>query len=155
MPKSTFVFFFFFYLGLQDELQRMRDACDNLKQANLRGDLEALKASLAATTSTNTTTKHQQLQQIHHPRKPILKRQLKVQDNDDDHMGAAAEADLQQRLLYHRSQHLGQGYYSLDRQPTRRPVQYRHYKPRRLLPQPQPRRYSQQQQRQSPQVQED
>ena len=135
----------------------MRDACDNLKQANLRGDLEALKASLAATTSTNTTTKHQ-LQQIHHPRKPILKRQLKVQDNNDDHddhIGAAAEADLQQRLLYHRSQHLGQGYYSLDRQPTRRPVQYRHYKPRRLLPQPQPRRYSQQQQRQSPQVQED
>ena len=119
----------------------MRDACDNLKQANLRGDLEALKASLAA-------SKQPQDQPAAHPR-PILKRQIQV----DDEVGAA-EAELQQRLLYHRSKHLGQGYYSLDRPTRRPPVQYRHYKPRRLLPQPQPRRYSQQQ-RQSLQVQED
>ena len=119
----------------------MRDACDNLKQANLRGDLEALKASLAA-------SKQPQNQPAAHPR-PILKRQIQV----DDEVGAA-EAELQQRLLYHRSKHLGQGYYSLDRPTRRPPVQYRHYKPRRLLPQPQPRRFPQQQQQQSPQVQD-
>ena len=116
------------YLGLQGELQRMRDACDNLKQANLRGDLEALKASLAGSNR--------------QPPRPILKRQSRLGEE-------AAAADLHhhqqqpqqpQNSLHYRSKHLGQGYYSLDR-PRARPTMYRHYKPRRLLPQPQPRRF--------------
>ena len=108
-----------------------------MKQANLRGELDSLKATLAARPqqqqtqqpSTSSSSASQQPQTtIQHPPRPILKRHAQVGEEDLQH---------HQRFYYHRSKHLGQGYYSLER-PLRRPNMYRHYKPhRRLLPQPQ------------------
>ena len=107
-----------------------------MKQANLRGELDCLKATLAVARPQQQTQQHssssssQQQQQttIQHPPRPILKRHAQVGEEDLQH---------HQRFYYHRSKHLGQGYYSLER-PLRRPNMYRHYKPhRRLLPQPQ------------------
>ena len=127
--------YFFPQIGLQDELQRMREACDNMKQANLRGELDSLKATLAVArpqqqqpSASSSASQQQPQTTIQHPPRPILKRHAQVGEEDLQH---------HQRFYYHRSKHLGQGYYSLER-PLRRPNMYRHYKPhRRLLPQPQ------------------
>jgi hypothetical protein len=128
---SQLDYFLLEYRGLQDELKRMREACDNLRHANLKGDMEALKASL--------DTKR--------PPRPILKRQRRLSDSGESSNGNEAAANLHPLDLgYYYGKH---GSYSLERRPPRRlpPVVrhghggQQHNKPRRLLPQPQPRRH--------------
>ncbi len=111
--------FFHEYRSLQSELMRMREACDNLRHANLRGELESLKATVYNRSNKAGFTKATP--------KPILKN-----SSQDSPRSSSVEDSEAVRGQHANNYHQR----SLDQHQP--PL---HNRQRRLLPQPQVRYY--------------